>query len=98
MAGVIQAYDAQGNHRTGTDADEASAEWLAEEMRQLGAEPSLEAFTLSRVDPQSCYLRIADRRIEGVPLFDAGFTDAKGVRGSSVHRRRSEIVWPRVRC
>ena len=80
-AAVIQAYDAQGNHRTGTEVDEASAEWLARQVRQLGAEPSLEGFSLSRVDPQSCYLRIADRRIEGMPLLDAGFTDAEGVRG-----------------
>jgi hypothetical protein len=33
------------------------------------------------VDPQSCYLRVGSRRIDGVPLFDAGFTDDQGVRG-----------------
>ena len=81
VAAVIQAYDAQGNHRTGTAIDKASGEWLANQVRKLGAEPSFEAFTLSRVDPQSCYLRVADRRIDAVPLFDAGFTDAEGVRG-----------------
>ena len=81
VAAVIQAYDAQGNHRTGTEVDNASAEWLANQVRRLGAEPSLEAFTLSRVDPQSCHLHIADRRIDGVPLFDADFTGAEGVRG-----------------
>src|SRR6476646_10157112 len=57
VAAVIRAYDAQGNHRTGTEVDKASAEWLANEVRQFGAEPSFEAFPLSRVDPQSCYLR-----------------------------------------
>ena len=81
VAAVIRAYDAQGNHRTGTEVDRASAEWLANNVRKLGVEPSLEAFTLSRVDPQSCYLRIGDRRIDGVPLFDAGFTAMEGVRG-----------------
>jgi hypothetical protein len=81
VAAVIQAYDAQGNHRTGTEIDKASAEWLANQVRQLGVVPSFQAFTLSRVDPQSCYLRVADRRIDGVPLFDAGFTDTEGVRG-----------------
>ncbi len=81
VAGVIQAYDAQGNHRTGTEVDTASAEWLASQVRQLGAEPSLDPFTLNRVDPQSCYLRIAGRRIDGVPVFDAGFTNAEGVQG-----------------
>lgn len=78
---VIQAYDGQGNHRTGTEVDKISAEWLAGEVRQLGVTPSLEPFSLSRVDPQSCYLHVGSRRIGGVPLFDAGFTDSEGVRG-----------------
>ncbi len=81
IAAVLAAYDAQGNHRTGTPIDKASAEWLARQVQQLGAEPELEPFALSRVDPQSCHLRIADRRIDGVPLFDATFTDGEGVRG-----------------
>ena len=81
VAAAIQAYDAQGNHRTGTEVDKASAEWLADQVHQAGAQPSLEAFNLSRIDPQSCYMRIADRRIDGVPLFDAAFTGPEGVRG-----------------
>jgi hypothetical protein len=81
VARVIQAYDAQGNHRTGTEVDRKSAEWLTRQVRALGVEPSLEPFALSRIDPQSCYLRVAGRRIDGVPLFDAGFTQADGVHG-----------------
>jgi hypothetical protein len=81
IADVLAAYDTQGNHRTGTSVDNASAEWLARQVQQLGAEPELEPFALSRVDPQSCHLRIADRRIDGVPLFDANFTDGEGVSG-----------------
>jgi hypothetical protein len=81
VAAVIQAYDAQGNHRTGTDVDNASAEWLANQVRQLGAEPAFEPFTLNRVDPQSCYLHVDSRRIDGVPVFDASFTNAEGIHG-----------------
>ena len=81
VARVIQAYDAQGNHRTGTEVDKKSAEWLAEQVRGSGVEPSLEPFNFNRIDPQSCYLRIAERRIDGVPLFDAGFTSAEGLHG-----------------
>jgi hypothetical protein len=81
LANIVASYDAQGNHRTGTPADHRSAEWLADQIRQAGAEPALEAFAFSRIDPQSCYLRIADRRIDGVPLFDAAFTDNEGLRG-----------------
>jgi hypothetical protein len=81
VAAVIQAYDSQGNHRTGTEVDNASAEWLADQVRRLGTESSLEHFTLNRVDPQSCYLHVDGRRIDGVPVFDAGFTNAEGVHG-----------------
>ena len=78
---MIQTYDAQGNHRTATEGDNASAEWLAAQLCGLGIEPSLEPFPLDRVDPQLGYVRIAGRRIDGVPTFDAGFTDIEGVRG-----------------
>lgn len=78
---LIQAYDRQGIHRTGTEADERSAHWLAEQARQCGGVAELEQFTLSRVDPQLSYVQIGDRRIAGVPLFDGGFTTAEGVRG-----------------
>jgi hypothetical protein len=81
IAEIISAYDAQGNHRTGTAVDEASGEWLSKQVYNIGIEAALEPFALSRVDPRSCFLRIDNRRIEGVPLFDATFTGAEGVRG-----------------
>jgi hypothetical protein len=76
----IEQYDRQGVHRTGTKVDEQSGRWLAQQARQCGGAPSLEPFTLNRVDPRSCYLQIGERRIEGLPIFDGGFTDAGGVR------------------
>lgn len=81
LASLIAAYDGQGNHRTGTDADHASALWLADAARRLGIDAVLEPFGLDRVDPQACYLRVADRCIDGVPVFDAAFTGSDGVRG-----------------
>ena len=81
LAKVIQAYDAQGNHRTGTAVDNASGEWLAGQVREYGVSASLEPFALSRVDPLSCHLEARGRRIDGVPLFDAAFTGAEGVQG-----------------
>src|SRR5215467_5552492 len=81
IARLLQAYDAQGNHRTATEVDRRSGEWLAREVHQAGAEASLEPFSLSRVDPQSCYLQVGGRRMDGVPVFDATFTGAQGVHG-----------------
>jgi hypothetical protein len=82
LAAALEAYDAQGNHRTATEVDNTSAEWLAREIRQIGLDPSFEPFMMTRIDPLSCYIRVAGRRIEGVPLFDANFTDPKGIRGA----------------
>ena len=67
VAALLQAFDAQGNHRTGTEVDNASAQWLAREARLAGVKTSFEPFSLSRVDPQSCYLRIGEHRIDAVP-------------------------------
>src|SRR5262245_40259878 len=82
IARLIEQYDGQGIHRTGTTVDEHSARWLALQVKQLGVTPALEPFTLSRVDLRACYLQIGGRRIEGLPVFDGGFTSASGVRGS----------------
>lgn len=81
VATLIQAYDSQGDHRTATAGDTASAHWLVDEARKAGAEALLEPFGLCRVDPRSCYVSATSRRIDGVPLFDAGFTDDDGVSG-----------------
>src|SRR5712691_2766379 len=82
IAAEIRAYDAQGNHRTGTEADNACAKWLVSQVRQSGIAATPEPFTLARIDPGSCYLRVGDRRMDSVPLFDAGFTGAEGVHGN----------------
>jgi hypothetical protein len=78
---VIEAYESQGIHRTATDVDRASAEWLSQEVRATGLAPALESFLIQRVDLIETSIIVNGRRIEGVPFFDGGFTDAEGVRG-----------------
>ena len=79
---VIRAYESQGFHRTGTEVDRISGEWLANEVREIGLEPMLEEFSLSRVDPIDANLMVNGRKIEGLPLFDGGFTDPAGIEGA----------------
>jgi hypothetical protein len=38
VAGMIEAYDSQGNHRTGTAVDTQSGELLATHIRRIGVE------------------------------------------------------------
>jgi hypothetical protein len=81
IGAAIRAYEQQGIHRTGTDVDRLSADWLAGEVRAIGVPPVLEEFALSRVDPVTSSLTVNGRTIEGLPLFDGGFTDAAGIEG-----------------
>ena len=78
---VIQEYDAQDWPRSGTEGDHSSAHWLAEQVTECGLDPVLEPFDLSRVDPELAYVEIEGRRVDGLPLFDGGFTTPDGVHG-----------------
>jgi hypothetical protein len=78
---IIQGYSDQGFHRTGTAVDRASAEWLRDHVRQLDLGGSLEPFSINRVDPVTAAVVVDGRRIEGELLFDAAFTDQRGVSG-----------------
>jgi hypothetical protein len=80
-ADTIRAYSAEGHHRTATTVDRASAGALLLRARATGATASLEPFDLSRVDPGPAFLQIREQRLEGLPMFDAAFTDARGATG-----------------
>ena len=82
IGAAIRAYEGQGFHRTGTEVDRISGDWLANEVREIGVEPMREEFALSRVDPVDASLVVNGRKIEGLPLFDGGFTGPAGVEGS----------------
>ncbi|MSP00030.1 MAG: hypothetical protein EXR07_03105 [Acetobacteraceae bacterium] len=77
----LQSWDAQGIHRTGTEGDTAGADWLAREAASMGAKVSIETFSLSRIDPVSCWLETKDGRIEGIPVFDSSPTGPEGIAG-----------------
>ncbi len=78
---IIREYDAQGWHRTGTDVDHQSARWLVGKAQELGLDATLEPFNLSRIDAGACYLEVDSKRIEGLPMYDGGFTTPEGIRG-----------------
>jgi hypothetical protein len=78
---TIRAYSAEGNHRTATAVDRASADALLKRARAAGASASLQPFELSRVDTTAAFMDIRGQRIEGLPMFDGAFTHAAGVTG-----------------
>jgi hypothetical protein len=76
----IQGWDAIVDHRTGTEGDERTTEWLSSELRQAGVEPTVVWFDFQRRVLHDCYVAAAGERADGVPLFDGGFTDAAGLQ------------------
>ena len=81
VADIIETYDRQGIHRTGSDTDTKSAGWLAGKISDLGLEPVLTGFPHLRVDPIRAEILIDSDTIHGIPLFDGTFTDEEGVAG-----------------
>jgi hypothetical protein len=81
IAKVIKEFDGQGWHRTGTDVDAASGEWLRAQLEDAGLEATLETYPFVRLDIEDCHIEIAGRRLEALPLFDGGVTPPAGVRG-----------------
>ena len=78
IARLVREFEQQGHHRTGTAVDAGSAEWLAAQVGLAGLRPAVEPFSLSRVDAIAVAVIAADRRFEGIPLFDGAFTGAAG--------------------
>ena len=80
-------------HRTGTKVDQLSGDWLATEVLQSGLTPAREVFKISRIDPVTASLSADGRHIEGVPLFDGGFTDSAGITGRLAMPAREQCAY-----
>ncbi|MEO9254049.1 MAG: hypothetical protein ABI305_00795, partial [Tepidiformaceae bacterium] len=81
IAKVIEEFDAQGWHRTGTAVDVASGEWLRDQLRDAGVAANLETYPFTRLDIKDSHLRTQELRLEALPMFDGGTTTAEGVTG-----------------
>ena len=79
----LQAWDAQGVHRTGTAGDNAGAAWLAREATALARPVAIETFPLHRIDPVAAHIEIDGRRIDGEAFLDAPDTPRGGVYGTA---------------
>jgi hypothetical protein len=74
-------YQLQGSHRTATDIDSDSGQWLAGVASRIGAEVTPRRFTLDRVLLKACFVESGGTRREALPFFDGGLTTADGILG-----------------
>lgn len=81
IARVVREYGDQGVHRTATDVDARSGDWLAAEVRAAKLEPAREPFDIDRITIARAELIADGGSRTGIPLFDGGFTSGAGVSG-----------------
>lgn len=74
----IAAWDSQPEHRTGTQGDEQTSDWLAAEISKVGLTPNIDEFDFARRTPVLCSIQVGELKVEGIPFFDGGITGRWG--------------------
>lgn len=87
----IRAYESFGVHRTGWLGDDQAAGWMAGELSKLGIDAQLEHFLFPRVEVRSTVVTWPDGSVNGLPLYDGGFTPPGGIEGQLVVAGDPEI-------
>lgn len=77
----IRAYEGFGIHRTGWEGDDRTSAWLRDTLAEVGVSADLERFKFPRVEYRRARLTWPDGTIEGVPMYDGGFTAFGGIEG-----------------
>lgn len=77
----IRAFEAFGIHRTGWDGDDRTSAWLRDELAAAGIAADLERFDFPRVEFRAARLTWPDSHVDGVPMYDGGFTPYGGIQG-----------------
>ena len=77
----IRQYEQLGDHRTGLPGDDATTEWLASELSNIGIEPIVESYPFPLFEYKTAELSADDIHITGIPMFDGGVTGPQGVQG-----------------
>lgn len=77
----IKEYDQQGYHRTGTQVDNLSGQWLIEKLEKIGSKPQKNYFRFNRIQIMDAKLIVNKKTIPGVPLFDSIQTENVNVEG-----------------
>jgi len=74
-------WDSIGTHRTGTEGDNETAYWLAEEIKRSNLKPELDSFYFTKRTPKKSIVTNGFHTAKGLPLFDGGSTSPDGLKG-----------------
>ena len=75
-------WDSIEIHRTGTEGDNETAYWLADEIKRLHLVPELDSFNFTMRTPRKSIVTNGFHTAKGLPLFDGGSTSPDGIKGA----------------
>lgn len=58
-----------GEHRTATDVDLRTSDWIASQLRAAGFKTAFQRFTLPQFFPRECSLTVSGKKIRSFPLW-----------------------------
>lgn len=65
----VVRYASMGDHRTGSQADLETSDWIAEEMRASGFDVTLSSWPLRQFFIKECWIRVYGQTLEAFPLW-----------------------------
>ncbi len=77
----VRAYESFGVHRTGWPGDDRTVAWLREELAAAGLDTELQRFAFPRVEHRTARISWRGDFVDGVPMYDGGFTPYGGIGG-----------------
>jgi hypothetical protein len=79
---TIIEYDGLGMHRSATQGDRDTADWMASRLKDLGYEVNRQPFSVPLFEPTSTLIRIGEQELEAFPQWPAHWTGPAGLDGA----------------
>jgi len=80
LYGLVQDYDALGEHRAATQADAATTLWLSAKLRAAGLTVTQQSFPVPLYAPKACRVELGDAVVETFPAWPPVMTPLDGLR------------------
>ena len=85
-------WDSIKLHRTGTEGDNETAYWLADEINKCGLTAEVDSFNFIKRTPGRCEVTNGTHTAIGLPMFDGGSTSSNGIKGPHGSLNTDDVI------
>ena len=87
----IKTYESFGNHQPGSVGDDLTTAWLEHQLSEFGINAKTESFEFPLFEYNQAQLILNENIIDGIPMFDGGFTTNKKVIGPIIEDETKDL-------